>query len=69
MKKIIVQEFITLDGFIEDSNDKQIRWVTDSFNEEMAKEQHKEINNTDTIFLGRTTYDFLSAYCQHLLPK
>jgi len=62
MKKIIVQEFITLDGFIEDSNDNQMEWVTDSFNGEIAKEQLKDANNIDTILLGRTTYDILSAY-------
>jgi dihydrofolate reductase len=62
VKKIIVQEFITLDGFIEDANDKQMKWVTDSFNEEMAKEQVEDANNIDTILLGRTTYDILSAY-------
>jgi dihydrofolate reductase len=62
VKKIIVQEFITLDGFIEDTNDKQMKWVTDSFNEEMAEEQLKDANNIDTILLGRKTYDILSAY-------
>lgn len=62
MKKIIVQEFITLDGFIEDANDKQMKWVTDSFNEEMVKEQHRQANNIDTIILGRTTYEILSSY-------
>lgn len=62
MKKIIVQEFITLDGFIEDSNDKQMRWVTNSFNEEMVKEQYKQANNIDTIIFGRITYELLSAY-------
>ena len=61
MKKIIVQEFITLDGFIEDANDNQMKWVTDSFNEEIAKEQLKDANNIDTILLGRKTYDILSA--------
>ena len=62
MKKIIVQEFITLDGFIEDANDNQMKWVTDSFNEEIAKEQLKDANNIDTILFGRKTYDILSAY-------
>jgi dihydrofolate reductase len=62
MKKIIVQEFITLDGFIEDSNDKQMKWVTNSFNEEMAKEQYRQANNIDTIILGKTTYEIFSAY-------
>jgi dihydrofolate reductase len=62
MKKIIVQEFITLDGFIEDANDKQMKWVTGSFNEEMAKEQYKQADNIDTLILGRTTYEIFSAY-------
>jgi dihydrofolate reductase len=62
MKKIIVQEFITLDGFIEDASDKQMKWVTDFFNEEMVEEQSNGANNIDTILLGRITYDILSAY-------
>jgi dihydrofolate reductase len=62
MKKIIVQEFVTLNGFIEDAKDQQMKWVTDSFNEEMAKEQLEATRKIDTILLGRITYDILSAY-------
>jgi hypothetical protein len=35
MRKIIVQEFITLDGFIEDANDSQMSWVTNRPDKEM----------------------------------
>jgi dihydrofolate reductase len=69
MKKIIAQEFVTLDGFIEDANDKQMKWVTDSFNEEMAKEQLEATNEIDTILLRRITYDILSAYWPTLAAR
>ncbi|MBS1600768.1 MAG: dihydrofolate reductase [Bacteroidetes bacterium] len=62
MKKIIVQEFITLNGFIEDANDKDMKWVTNIFNEEMVKEIADWSKNVDTIMLGRTTFEILSAY-------
>lgn len=35
MRKIIVQEFITLDGFIEDPKDQEMNWVVNNANEEM----------------------------------
>jgi dihydrofolate reductase len=69
MKKIIVQEFITLNGFIEDSKDKEMKWVTDIFNDEMVKEISEWAKNIDIILLGKTTYDILSAYWPTAMAK
>jgi len=62
MRKIIVQEYITLDGSIEDPNDQQMRWVTSHFNGDMAGEIARWAAGTDTILLGRKTYEALSMY-------
>src|SRR6185369_1681765 len=62
MRKIIVQEYVTLDGSIEDPNDQQMKWVTSYFNEDLAKEIAGWASNIDTILLGRKTYEILSWY-------
>ena len=62
MRKIIVQEYVTVDGFIEDPNDLQMRWVTSHFNGDLAREIAEWTAGTDTILLGRKTYEILSAY-------
>lgn len=61
-RKIIVQEYVTLDGSIEDPNDQQMKWVTSHFNEDLAKEIAGWAANIDTILLGRKTYEIFSWY-------
>jgi dihydrofolate reductase len=62
MKKIFVQEFITLDGFIEDPKDQQMTWVTSNINEEMVSAMAQSAAGIDTLLIGRTTYEILSSY-------
>jgi dihydrofolate reductase len=62
MRKIIVQEYVTIDGFIEDPKDQEMKWVTNHFNEEIAKEIAEWADNTDTILIGRKTYEIFSSY-------
>jgi dihydrofolate reductase len=61
MRKIIVSEFVTVDGMMSDPGDT-MKWVTDNFN---AKEGAYELDlyeRIDTIMLGRTTYDIWAGY-------
>ncbi len=58
MRKFILQEWISLDGFAEDKNGK-LDYFT-NFNNEKNKyaenDQLKFMDDIDTILLGRKTY-------------
>ena len=60
---------MTLDGFIEDSKDPQMNWVTDIFSEEMGDEVKKLQTRFDTLILGKTTYDILASYWPTASPQ
>jgi dihydrofolate reductase len=53
MRKIVVAEFITLDGVIE-SPDK---WSFPYWNDEISKFKEEELATSDALLLGRVTYD------------
>lgn len=57
MRKIIVTEFITLDGVIESPH----LWSFPYGNEEIAKFKHDELFATDALLLGRVTYEGFAA--------
>jgi len=59
MRKLIVFDFVTMDGFFEGAN-HSIEWhnVDEEFNE-FAVEQ---LNNTDLLLFGRVTYDLMAGY-------
>jgi len=61
MRKIIVSEFYTLDGFMSDPEDK-MDWVLGSFNDEMGKYESELYDNADTLLLGKTTYKIFEGY-------
>ncbi len=56
MRKIIVTEWISLDGFIA-GPDNNLDFVTSMYDDEMGKYEGDVIANVDTLILGRTTYD------------
>ncbi len=58
MRKIIVSEFITVDGLISDPGD----WVRDILNEEMLQELSDQQKHIDTLLLGRLTYQSMESY-------
>lgn len=71
MKKIIVLEFITLDGVIqapggskEDTNEgfKYGGWMGPLFDEEGGKEMDQQMKETSALLLGRKTYDIFEGY-------
>mgnify|MGYP001552633474 CR=1 FL=1 len=59
MRKIIVSEMVSLDGFFEDKN-KELGWHT--LNEEFFEYSRELLNSVDTILFGRITYQMMAAY-------
>ncbi|MEK9201249.1 MAG: dihydrofolate reductase family protein [Patescibacteria group bacterium] len=76
MRKIIVLEFITLDGVIQapggpeedTSGDFEYGgWTAPYFDEESGKEMDKQMNGEYDLLLGRKTYDIWAGYWpQHI---
>jgi dihydrofolate reductase len=60
MRKIIVSEFISADGYISGPNN-DMSWVMGNFNEEMAKYAGDLMASMDTVLLGRMTYDIMAS--------
>jgi dihydrofolate reductase len=52
MSKIVVAEFLSLDGVMEEP-----RWTFPYWNDEIAKFKHAELFASDAILLGRKTYE------------
>ncbi len=74
MRKIIVVEFITLDGVIqapggskEDTAEgfKYGGWMAPYFDEAGGKEMGKQMEETAGLLLGRKTYDIFSGFWPH----
>ena len=66
MGKIIVSEFITLDGVIEmpgseDSSGEQPNWSIPYFNEETAKFKLDDLQESDALLMGRVTHQIHAA--------
>jgi dihydrofolate reductase len=58
MRKVIVAEFLTLDGVMEASEEWQPPYVSD----DVAEEIRAEILGAEASLLGRTTYEIFAAY-------
>ena len=62
MRKVIAATFVSLDGFMVGPNE-DISWVTETMNEEIRQEEIVgQQRTTDTILLGRVTYQLLAQY-------
>ncbi len=59
MRRIIVSNHMSLDGFFEGPN-KEIDWF--GFNEELFAYSVDLLNSVDTLLFGRTTYEMMAAY-------
>jgi len=67
MRKIIVTEFITLDGVIEAPGGNENPhphggWQTKYRSPEAGKYKIDELSSVDTLLLGKTTYEGFAAY-------
>ncbi len=59
MRKIIISEMVSLDGFFEDKN-KGTSWHT--LNEDFFEYSRELLNSVDTILFGRVTYQMMAAF-------
>ena len=59
MRKIIVSNYVTLDGFFAGSNGEIDRFVWD---DEMAGYSKELMASIDTILFGRVTYELTAGY-------
>src|SRR5438132_9211892 len=59
MRKVILSNMVTLDGFFEGPN-KELDWhIVDEEGKEYAKDL---LNNVDTLLFGRVTYQLMADY-------
>ncbi len=56
MRKIVVTEFVSLDGIMESPE----KWSFSYWNDDIAKFKQEELESSDTLLLGRITYDGFS---------
>lgn len=65
MRKLIVSEYVTIDGVMEDpgggDGSPHGGWSFPYWNEEAEKYKHKELFNSDALLLGRKTYEGFAA--------
>lgn len=52
MRKVVVSEFLSLDGVMHEP-----MWTFPYWNDQMAKFKQEELFSSDTLLLGRVTYD------------
>src|SRR6185503_9389745 len=57
MRKVVVTEFMALDGGI----DSPEKWSFPFWNDEIAKFKHAELFASDALLLGRVTYQGFAA--------
>lgn len=62
MKQLILEEWLSLDGFAEDANGKTEFFPTTQENKQSDEEQLKFLDGIDTILLGRKTYQIFANY-------
>jgi dihydrofolate reductase len=58
MRKVVVTEFLSLDGVIEAPD----QWQGPFFNDEMSKYKLDELRASDALLLGRVTYQIFADY-------
>ena len=65
MRKVVVAEYVTLDGVMQDPGGTgeipQGGWSRDYFNDELAKYQHNQLFASDALLLGRKTFEGFAA--------
>ena len=59
MRRILVKNHVSLDGFFEGPN-KEIDWF--GFDQEQFDDSLELVNSVDTLLFGRTTFEMMKAY-------
>src|SRR5881397_3656855 len=65
MRKVVVSEFVTLDGVMEAPD----KWSFPFWNDEIAKFKFDELSASDALLLGRVTYQGFAAAWPHMTEK
>ncbi len=68
MRKIVLTEWVSLDGFTS-GPDNDMSFVGESFNEEMGKYEDDIVNTADTLILGRVTYESFAGSWPYVPDK
>jgi dihydrofolate reductase len=64
VRKVIVSEFVTLDGVMEDPG-----WTAPFTGEEQEKFKFDELSASDALLLGRTTYEEFAAAWPNMMEQ
>jgi dihydrofolate reductase len=64
MRKIVVSEFLSLDGIVENPS-----WTFPYWNDEVAAFKDEEKNTSDSLLLGRATYEGFAASWPKMSPE
>jgi dihydrofolate reductase len=62
VRKVVATLFASLDGYASDAPVEEMRWVTDSMGEQMSAFALDQLRSTDTLVLGRVTYEIMALY-------
>jgi dihydrofolate reductase len=65
MRKIVLSEWISLDGYTAGPNN-DMSFVGESFTDEMGKYEDDVVNRADTLILGRVTYESFAGAWPHV---
>src|ERR671937_1155313 len=68
MRKLVLTEWISLDGYTAGPN-YDMSFVGESFNDEMGKYEDDIVNTADTLVLGRVTYESFAGSWPHVPDK
>lgn len=73
MRKIVVSMNLSLDGFMSGPN-AELDWHFEAWNEEMAEKLLGQMEKSDTLLLGRLTYEAMAGYwsvkpMEHNFPR
>jgi dihydrofolate reductase len=64
MRKVIVSEFVTLDGVMEDPS-----WTAPFTGQEQEQYKFEELSESSALLLGRTTYDGFAAAWPNMMEQ
>jgi len=62
MRKLIMWNLITLDGYFEGAKKWDLDWHTEVWDEELERLTIDQLRSADMLVFGRTTYEGMAAY-------
>jgi len=64
MRKLIMWNLITLDGYFEGAENWDLPWHERVWGEELERFSLEQLESTDALLFGRVTYEGMAAYWQ-----